>query len=371
MRLLIAAALLLPSLGVAATRTETPPMLRGDIDIGYAGGIDFVQLRDRVDSDFVLSSVGSYLRQAHGVDVAGRFSVYHGISLELGLPVTIFDRNAWTRPRTFRWDPDHEQPTLVGGREVSGTSVEGRSAGRVHAGPRELSFGFRVVPFAQSGLPGRQAPASLAIDVRALFPTGGNHDVVRDDGSAGPGDGGMGLNLGLTAARRMGPVEPWISGHWRMMAPYRVVLAGADGNPLPGDGDDNRYALDPADEVRLRAGVQLNAQENLSDDTAITIDVSLGVTYRGPDEVSSGTRLPVPLDATLGHPAVTGEHVIVDGALQMRFRPKAAIELVADLGGGWIAPHTLEQVSDDAYSVRTGAGSFRARFGLGTRIRIR
>jgi hypothetical protein len=370
MRLMLAA-LLAPTLAFGAVATETPPMLRADIDVGYAGGIDYVQLQDRVDSAFVYSNTGSYLRQLHGVDLSARFSVYHGIAVTLGMPITIWDRNGWQRPRQFRWDPDHSKPTLVGGRELSGTDIEGLSAGRIHAGPRELSLGFRIVPFAQEGLPNRQAPASLAIDFAALFPTGGRHDVVRDDGSAGPGEGGMGVLLGMTAARRMGFVEPWLSGHWHVWAPYRVVLTGADGNPLAGDADDGRYRLDPADEVRMRAGVQMIAQENRAADTAITIDVSLGVTYRGPDEVSSGTRLPVPLDATYGHPAVTGEHVMVDGALQMRFRPKAPVELVADLGGGWIAPHTLEQVSPDAYTVQSGAGSFRARFGLGVRVRIR
>ena len=78
---LIFAVLLLPRASAAATGTYTPPMLRGDLSIGYDGGIAAIQLEDRSNDDSAWVEVAEYQKHHHGMQISGAFTPYHGISV--------------------------------------------------------------------------------------------------------------------------------------------------------------------------------------------------------------------------------------------------------------------------------------------------
>ena len=110
------ALLLLPSLATAGDRTRTPDMLRGDVELRYAGSLQFVRLVDRTVAAGVRTEVGRSTLQRHGLTLGGAFSPYHGIAITLDLlPISLHDKRAYASANDMRLDPDAGLPTMVGG----------------------------------------------------------------------------------------------------------------------------------------------------------------------------------------------------------------------------------------------------------------
>jgi hypothetical protein len=346
-------------------------MHRGDVVARYQGGVDLIRLRDHMDGGQAWEEVGRYSRQRHGMLIGGRFSVWHGVAFRLDLPVTFFDRVNWGAARELHWDPDNERPTMAGGSSLPAEFLDATPSARPHSGLGDIGIGLRVVPFAQHGVPGREAAASLAFDVDLRVPSGGSHDRIRDDGSAGPGLGGAGVGFGMQASRRIGGVEPWVALRLVANAPYGVELSDASGEPVDGDVEGGKTRLDPADEVGLRFGTEIHAVDDAAQDRSVRVEVGAGVTYRSAAVISSGTKLPAPLDPSVGHAALSSEHVLLDGAVGLRIRPRAPVEMRVDFGAAWQSPHTLERVDETAYGVQSDIGSLVLSWGFGALLRIR
>jgi hypothetical protein len=346
-------------------------MLKGDFRIGYSGGLSFVSLRDRASTLDTFVDVGRFAEVDQGMRLEGTFAAYHGIAIRLGLPITFYAARHWESANDFIYDPAAGAPTAVGGRALSQEILDASGSARRHGGPGDFSIGFRVLPFAERGVPGREAPASLALDFDILAPSGGNHDTVREDGSAGPGRGGAQVQLAMTGSRRLGSIEPYVRIGYTHRAAYKVDLTDARIVPSTDTEDDGRTALDPADEFSLRFGSEMILLEDLAADTSVRLLMGFGLTYVGPNEISSGTLLPAPQAATAGHRARSGEHLEIDLAFGMRVRPKPQGEFYFDFSGTWLSPHSLEQVDERAYSVRTAPASFRLAWSVGATLRFR
>jgi len=346
-------------------------MLKGDFRLGYAGGLALVGLDDRSGTDDAYTPVGRFADEHQGMILKGSFSAYHGIAVRLELPLTFYATRHWESANDFIYDPEAGAPTAVGGQPLDQEILDASGSARRYAGPGDFVFGVRLVPFAERGVPGREAPATLALDVDVLAPSGGNHDTVREDGTAGPGRGGPQVRLGMTGSRRFGSVEPYVQIGYTHRSRYTVDLSGVRAAPATDTEEDGTTALKPSDEFTLRFGSEVIAAEDPSADTAMRLLLGLGFTYVGPNEVASGTELPAPLPATIGHRARSGEYVTVDLALGLRLRTKATAEFFFDFGAAWLSPHSLEQVTEDAYTIRTTPASFRLAWSLGTTFRFR
>jgi hypothetical protein len=367
----IVCVLALPGLAEAGDRTRTARRLRGDLDIGYAGRFGAVRLQDTSDLHPTAVEVARGSRQTHGLRLRGAFAPFHGLEVSLDLPIVLFDRLRWAEANEFRWDPDALRPTMAGGSAVPADVLATSRSSRTHRGPADLGLALRFVPFGP-GVTGREVPGALAIDVGLRAPTGGNPDRVRQEGSSGPGEGGPAFVLAVTAQRRAANVEPYASVRWEAVAPYRVELTDAAGNALsdPVDGASGTK-LDPADQIGLSVGAEIIAMEDAGHDAEVRVDLGFSLRYVGKDEVSSGTRLPAPLDPTVGHVAVSSDHVEADFSVGVRIRPKALVEVRIDLGGDWTSAHRVEHVSSDAYRTKLAPDAFAAHWGLTTRIRFR
>lgn len=365
---------------LAGDRTRTPTMLRGDVQLSYDGQALFGRLMDRTAARGSRTEVARSTRQEHRLTLGGAFSPYHGIAVTLDLlPITLHDMRVWGSANDMRLDPDAGVPTMVGGSELSMDVLSGSASQRNHVGFGDIRFGARAVAFAQDGVPGREAPANLVFDLAVRVPTGGNHDKVRDNGTAGPGVGGPGLELGFTASRRIAGVEPYVSLAWVYNGAYKQELLDVNGvaTPPPSDPDNptpdaqGRWTIDPAERLTVRFGAELLVASNEEKDTEARFDVGASLSYVGPNEISVGRLLPAPLDDTVGHLAVTGEHMVADVALGVRVRPVRLIEVRLDLGGSWHAPHTIERIGEKVYGVETGNDTFAFHWGLAVRARIR
>jgi hypothetical protein len=376
MRALLRIAPILVGLALAAPAsagdlTSVPPMLRGDVYAGYAGGIDLVEQQDRTDPSTGYVEVGRYARHLQGMEIGGLFSVYHGIAVRLSLPILFHDRLVWGNATDLLYDPDIDRPTAAGAPELGQAFLDASPSSRTRNGFGDLGIGFRIVPFAERGVPGRVAPASLAVDFDLLVPSGGNADKIRDNGTTGPGEGGVQVRLGLSASRQLGGAEPYLAVSYVHRAAYRVDLSGAQSVASTDVDDEGLTKLDPADEFTLRFGAEILALDEPETDASVRLDVSFRLTYRGPDQITSGTLVAAPLEPTLAHKARAGEHVVIGTGLGLRIRPRSEVELRVDFGGGWISPHLVERVDERAYGILTGPGSFELRWGMGALVRIR
>jgi hypothetical protein len=290
----------------------------------------------------------------------------------LNVPIVFHEQRVWIRANSLRYDPDYGRPTALGAPALEAGVLEESPSGRIHNGFGDITLGFRAVPFAEDGLPGRTAPVSLAIDLDFTFPSGGSHDKVRDNGTGGPGVGGMQVALAMAVSRRLAGSEPYLRFAYTHRAPYRVDLADAQIVPSDVEVDDQgRTTLNPADQVTFKFGSEIIAAEDRAADTSVRLNVSFTLNYIAPHQISGGTLLPAPLDATVGHRVTRGEHVMIEAGLGIRARPRRQVEIVIDLGGGWISPHVMEQVDARSYSMRVGPASFLVRFGMGAIVRLR
>ena len=355
----------------AAEVTSVSPKWKGDLEILYRGGIRFTELKDRRMGRDAFTGAGRFIEVDQGMRLRGGFSVWHGLELRATLPLTFIEARRWLEAGELIYDPAAGAPTSASGQQLPDSVLEGSSSARHHVGPGDLSFGVRFLPFAESGVPGRVGPASMALDVEVFAPSGENHDAYRADGTAGPGWGGPQVRLGLSGSRRFGLTEPFVQIAYIHRAAYKEDLSGSRIEPSSDTDEEGLTELDPSDEFSLRFGAELIAAEDRSKDTSFRLLLDLGLTYIGPNQISSGTLLPAPLAATQGHRATTSEHVEVDVGFGMRLRPKADGEFYLDFDAAWISPHTLERVDNNAYSLSTAGANFRLRWMLGGRVRFR
>lgn len=362
-----------PGTARAIEATTTPPMLRGDAGGRYSFGLDLGRLVDRGGDQGAWLDVARGVEQRHGIVLGGEFAPWHGLAVSLWAPITFHQRRTWDRALDMRYDPDADRATMVGGSELSDEVLSASRSSAVRRGFGDLRLGVRFVPFAQEGVPGREAPASMAVDVALWIPAGGNPERLREDGTTGPGTGGAALELGLWASRRLGTVEPFVYGRFHFTEPYRQALTGWDGRVIePEDADEEGAALlDPRDEIGLFFGSELHALQDRSLDRSVRVVLRAGALFRSAGEVASGRLLPAPLAATTGHVAVESQHLALDLAWGLRARPRGPIEVRVDAGATWVGPHTLERLNGHTYEVRSGGDTFALRVEVGAVARFR
>ncbi len=354
------ALLLTPPIAAAASGTYTPPMLRGDLNLGYRGETVVVQLEDRSDDEGSWSEVAAYNEQRHGMTVSGVFAPYHGISIGLDIPILFHRQLTWGKGNGFDYDPVTERPTMAGAAPLDDLSLESSPASLRRFGFGDLGLNFRIVPFAQQGLPKREAPINMAFDIKLRFPSGQDQFKTREDGTGYPGLGGVGITVGSTASRNFGAVAPYLSIHYTHNGPYL----------LEDDENSDEQSEGPAagDSFQLKTGAAIVAFHDSAKGRKVHLDLSMEAAYFGPRHTVSGLHLPTTLPETTGQPAVVSEHVEVGGALNLSISPRPQLEIHMDFEAAWISPHSVERVSNNAYSVRTSNGSIGLHWGAGVRI---
>ena len=360
---LIFAVLLLPRAAAAATGTYTPPMLRGDLSIGYDGGIAAIQLEDRSNDDSAWVEVAEYQKHHHCMQISGAFTPYHGISVGLAIPILFHGQLNWRSGNSFHYAPVTERATMAGADGLDDEILDASPARLRRFGFGDLGLNFRIVPFAQHGLPNRQAPISMAFDVNLRFPTGQNPLKTREDGTGYPGIGGIGITVGTTAARSFGAIEPYLSIHYTHNGPYQLE---DDEDAEEGEEVDEEQRA--GDSFSLRAGSHIVAYHDGTKGRSVHLDLSLKAAYFGPEHTRSGIHLPTTLPETIGQAAVVSEHLEVGGAFELAISPRPQLEIHMDFEAAWISPHSVERVSKNAYSVRTRNGSLGLHWGAGVRI---
>lgn len=365
--------LLGPSAALALDAAVTPPQWRGDLGGQWFGSVQAGRLVDRSGDEGPWLDVARGVEQRHGLHIEGWFAPWHGLAVGLEAPIVVHQRRTWERALDMRFDPDAGRATMIGGSPLGEDVLDGSRSSLIRRGFGDLRIALRFVPFAQEGVPGRVAPTTLAFDIGLTVPSGGNAERVRDNGTTGPGTGGAAFDLGISASRRLGTIEPFVHGRLRLTAPYRQALSDASGREVIADDADGEglALLDPRDEVGLYFGSEIHAIDDRANDRSVRVLLRAGALFRSAGELGSGRLLPAPLEATVGHVALEGQHVAVDLLWGLRARPRGPIEIRVDAGATWSSPHTVERLNDSTYEIRSGGDTFDIRWMVGAFARFR
>jgi hypothetical protein len=342
-------ALLFPTVALASSVTELPPMLRGDVSIGYAweslrGSLQETGADGQVE-------VGQRVLTEHVLRYRADFTAGPGVGVFVEVPQWASQSVTGTEGQTMVYDPATRTGTLIGTNPVAdGDYASGSGVGGVW-------LGVRGTPWSESFRSRNNVTWLLEGAVRT--PDASNFWAGKDRG-AGPG--GLGWRLHSAFSHTRGDSSPYLAVTWTQNRALEADTFAADGTPLA-----TGVAVDPADTLRLRIGTENLASREAASGSELRFDLHATVDYAGPSTVPSGVFLPSVLDATEGAAVQQAEQLRAGAGLGVHWRPMTYVELRLFADAATQLPQRLEH----PYPVRTGFDTLAATAGTELRVRIR
>ena len=314
---------------LAADVTEVPPMLRGDLHVGYAADLSKGSLVEPVDGTDVTVAKTTY--EAHRMNFGATFSVAPGAALYVDIPTYIVDRWTHTDATAAVFDPTREVGSMASG-QLLGEDVVNQGTGATG-----VWLGAKGTPFSEQ-FAKRGNKSTWLVDVGFRTKDSTNFYTVAEDGSRGSGNGSSALRLTNAFSTTKGQSEPWIQATWT-----RQGTTQADG-----------LLVDPANTFAVRSGVEVTTFHNPVTQARFAMDFRMGFTYSSWADVPSGTYLPSVMTSTQGTLVTQSEYSTVSGGLGLYWRmfEYGRVDLFAD--ATYILPHRLEH----PYPVYTGFDTF-------------
>lgn len=343
---------LLP-LAAAATVTEIPPFLRGDVGVGYTYDRLAGSLEERDDDGDI--TVGERALQDHRLDYSLAFGVGPGVALAVSLPQWVSSAVSYDAQGKMIYDPATESGTyedaLAG---TPGTASKGKGLGGVW-------IGVRGTPFSEA-FEKRQNRVTWLLEGAVRTPDSTNFWTMADGQQRGAGPGGTAFKLHSAWSTTFGAGHPYIAATWVAEGARQVDLYAGDGTRIA-----TGVTIDPANTVRLRVGTEVVAGENAASGGRTSFDLHLGVDYASYSQIPSGLFLPDVLEDGLDRPSQQAESLEPGAGLALHVRPMSYLQL--DLAGdvAWHLPQRIE----DPYQVYTGEDTLRAAVSAGFTVRIR
>lgn len=348
------------SLAQAATVTEIPPFLRGDIEIAYAydrlaGGLD-----EHGDPGADYVPVGTRRIEAHQLRYGAAFGAAPGLAVFVSVP-----HDAWTGVSYDSWSKMVYDPTTGSGTYVGSNAQEARLAVQ-GSGVEGAWIGLRGTPFSEA-FKTRDNRATMLLEGAVRTPNPSNqYAIVTPNSSGAPGErgagpGGVGLRLRTAFSTTFRKSQPYVSFAFTDEEPSTITIADDEGHVLNKKAD-----IDPGDNIRSVAGVEFVASENSANGSRFGIDLHVAFDYTSAGVVPTGEYLPGVLVPDAGA-VQTAEVLEAGGGLALNWRPFQYMQL--NLHGD-VAGH-LPQRIENAYSVYTGADTIHVVSGLDLVIRVR
>lgn len=354
--------MLILSLAHAASVTEMPPFLRGDVTLGYqydrlAGSLTEHGATADADAD-----VGQRAVQSHGLRYGAVFSVAPGAALTLSVPHTLqktVNVSEWSR---MVYDPATESGTYLGtATEADATISEG-------AGVEGVWIGAKGTPFAEA-LEGRRNRATWLVSGAIRTPSANKNwytvtEPAPVDGAAGTrgvGEGGVALAVGTAGSTTFGASEPYITLSWTDTLPVEIAITADDGTVIDGAAE-----VDPGGTLDVSFGTELVAGKNEASGARTAFDLHLRGRYTGASTVPTGVELPAVLAPEAGL-VQAAESMELGGGLALNLRFFQYFEL--DLHG--TALYRLPQRIEHPYPVYTGPDTVHIVTGANMVVRVR
>ena len=341
--------LLLSTVALASSVTELPPMLRGDVSIGYAWESLRGSLRETAPGGDV--EVGQRVVTEHILRYRADFTAGPGVGAYVEVPQWASQTVSGTDGNTMVYDPATRTGTLIGTNPVAdGEYASGGGVGGVW-------LGVRGTPWSEAF--GSRNNVTWMLDAAVRTPDSSNFWSGKERG-AGPG--GLGWRLHSAFSHTRGDSSPYFAVTWTQNRALEVDTFAADGTAL-----GTAVAVDPADTLRLRIGTENVASRQTTSGAELRFDLHATVDYAGPAVVPSGIYLPSVLDTTAGAAVQQAEQLRAGAGLGVHWRPMRYMELrfFAD------AASQIPQRQEHPYPIRTGFDTLAASAGTELRVRIR
>lgn len=345
--------LLLATLAAAATLTEVPPWLRGDLTLAYTYDRLSGPLEERpLAGDPV--EVGQRAVEDHRLDYRAMFAFAPGVALAVELPHHLQSRVAYGSVQTLVYDPATGTGTAIGTTAgETGVRLSGSGLGGVW-------IGIAATPFSEA-FTSRANRASWRVD--AAFRTGDRTSLwtTDEDGKRGAGTGTPALRLATAFSTRTRGAEPYLAGAITAQLAREIEVAGPDGTAV--------VTVDPGNFGEVRAGAEILAARTARTDGAgeARLDLHLRAAYQSWRDIPSGVMLAEVLDASLGTTVQEAERLEFGGGLGFLIRPSENLQFA--LRGDVTAP--LPWRIESPYPIYAGPGTVHAQVGAELTLRIR
>jgi hypothetical protein len=379
--------MLLMSAGLAATLTEIPPFLRGDISVGYA--FDHLQgsLQEQLpygscpegSTEPCYLSVGDRAVSEHRLHYGLLFSVYHGLVIGLDIPHYAYSSISYANTGTMILDPATNTGTFEG--VALGTEPVAGYTGSGVGGPWILIGG---TPFSEA-FAGRNNKATWLVMGGYRFKDGSDHWAFQEGTTRyGAGPGGSALMLSSAFSRHFGVAEPYMSTKIVGEFPYaRRVTSGEEGTIYENDTTDGAEPCTVSEDklsmtedcvpiytgntVDISFGIQVSTRENENSGARFAFDPHLNLHYQSWSSVPSGSYLTGVLSISEGTPVLQSEALEVGAG--MRFDVRFFKYLEWRLGID--AYYHMAQKLESQYGVYTGTDTIRIIGGTELVVRVR
>lgn len=278
--------LLLLATAQAATVTELPPFLRGDLGVSYT--LDRLQgsLVERAPLPSDDEVVGQRQDNAHVLHYTLAFGVAPGAAVYVDVPHTVYRAIELQDWSSMVYDPATESGSYHGtGTEEDATLTKG-------GGLDGVWIGAKGTPYSEA-FPKRNNRFTLMLEGAVRTPGTGSWFVVNEPsttgglGMHGAGTGGVGLMIGVVASARHGKHEPYVALSYVDNLPTEVDILADDGTVI-----DNGVEIDPANSVTGRVGAEFITSENAASGARSAIDLHLTAEWTSSEDVPTGLNLP-------------------------------------------------------------------------------
>ena len=344
----------------AATVTDLPPFLRGDVTVSYT----FDRLGGSLSQHAELGTSDQEVAQrsvnAHVMHYGAAFGVAPGAALFVDVPHTVYqsvEAQQWSK---MVYDPATETGSYLGtATEEDVTVARGNGIGGVW-------IGAKGTPFSEL-FTSRRNRATLLLDFAVRTPNDNNWFAIKEAsttgglGTRGVGPGGVGIQVGGTASTTQGKVEPYLSFAYVDNLPVTVNITKDDGTPLW-----NNCTIDPANTVDASFGAEFVAGQNENSGSRTAFDLHLATHWERYSETPTGLELPGVLQPEAGL-VQKAEALEMGGGLGVDLRFMKYLEL--DLFGN--ALYRLPQRLESPYPVYTGDDTLHVLAGAKLNIRVR
>ncbi len=343
MRTLLSAGFLLAiaNSALAADPTDLPPNLRGDLALGYAGSFSQAGLEEQ-GAVYGIRNV-----QRHDLALSGAFTVYTGVAITLGLPITVSQSITYPSARNMLLDP-----VSGSGEYVHGVTMDPTPTLK-SKGLDGVWIGVALSPFREDFA--SSLPITARFDLALRTPSTSLYSTKR-----GVGSGGLGWKIGGAFSVIRGKADPYVSLSWTGEAKHKVDVVTLD------DVDRGEIALKDASHFDGVAGSELIALHK-PNGAKLAFDLHLAASYYTWASHASGFWLPDTLESSKSIAVTASEHVTVGGGFAIKADFTKLVGLRMGVDGGWSTPSRVEH----PYDVYTDTQSFNVGWNVGLVGRFR
>lgn len=330
----------------AATVTEIPPFLRGDIVISY--GYD--QLKGNLVEDTTVGpvTVGTRALSAHQLSYGAVFGAGPGVAVFFDIPHYIYSQVAYTDTSVMVFDPETGSGTYADTAVTETPAYAGSGLGGVW-------LGVRGTPFSEE-FSFRQSPVTWLLEGALRTPHQTDFFDVKSTGYGG-GYGGTALRLHTAFSRHSHGTSPYFAMTFVSEVPYTQ--------------DKNAAAtaekIDPGRSVDTRFGVEFLAAQSEASGARLGMDLHARFRYGSWSVIPSGVYLPGVLAISDGALVQQSEYLEPGAGLGLNWRMFEYFQLNTSVDAAWHMPQRIEHI----YPVYTGLNTLRLNVGTNLVIRIR